>query len=55
MVRLVNASGFERLLISLSALLLSILIGAVIILAAGRMTDCGSAVYTLALDRKSVV
>jgi len=48
MVRLVNASGFERLLISLSALLLSILIGAVIILAAGRMTDCGSAVYTLA-------
>ena len=48
MVRLVNASGFERMLISLSALLLSILIGAVIILAAGRMTDCGTAAYTLA-------
>jgi ABC-type uncharacterized transport system permease subunit len=47
--RLVRASGFERFLISGSALVLSVLIGAVIILGAGRMTACESAAYTLAL------
>jgi simple sugar transport system permease protein len=46
--RIVTASGFERLLISLSALVLSILIGAVIVLAAGRMADCSTAAYRLA-------
>jgi len=48
MGRLVRASGFERFLISASALLLSVLIGAVIVLGAGRMTSCGTAAYTLA-------
>ncbi|WP_418771529.1 ABC transporter permease [Halobacterium yunchengense] len=48
MERLVRASGVERFLISTSALLLSVLIGAVIILGAGRMTSCESAAYTLA-------
>ncbi|WP_435096126.1 ABC transporter permease [Halarchaeum sp. P4] len=44
--RLVRASGFERFLISTSALLLSILIGAVIVLVAGRMTTCSTAATT---------
>ena len=48
MERIVTASGVERLLISLSALALSILIGAVIVLGAGRMADCSAAAYRLA-------
>jgi ABC-type uncharacterized transport system permease subunit len=48
MRRLVRATVFERFLISASALLLSILIGGLIILAAGRMTSCQSALYTIA-------
>jgi ABC-type uncharacterized transport system permease subunit len=48
MGRLVRATVFERFLISASALLLSILIGGLIILAAGRMTNCQAAVYTIA-------
>ncbi|MFB6072571.1 MAG: ABC transporter permease [Halobacterium sp.] len=49
MQRLVTASRVERILISASALLLSVAIGAVIILAAGRMTACDTAAYTLAV------
>ncbi|WP_277555401.1 ABC transporter permease [Halobaculum limi] len=45
--RLVEASATERLLISGSALLLSIAIGFVLILVAGRMTSCESAAYSL--------
>jgi ABC-type uncharacterized transport system permease subunit len=52
--RIVTASGVERLLISVSALVLSILIGAVIVLAAGRMADCGTAAYRLALPGRLV-
>ena len=52
--RIVRASGFERFLISASALVLSVLIGAVIILAAGRMTSCESAAYTIAVPGKFV-
>ena len=44
--RLVRASALERSLISVSALVLSILIGFVIILAAGRMTACNAAAAT---------
>ena len=45
--RLVDASASERILISTAALVLSILIGAVLVLVAGRMTTCtaGEAVY----------
>jgi ABC-type uncharacterized transport system permease subunit len=46
--RLVAASPMERVLISTSALVLSILIGGVLVLAAGRMTSCGTAALTLA-------
>ncbi|CQH53816.1 ABC-type transport system permease protein (probable substrate sugar) [Halobacterium hubeiense] len=52
--RLVRASAFERFLISISALLLSVFIGALIILGAGRMTDCSSAAYTIAVPGKFV-
>jgi len=52
--RLVHASAFERFLISTSALLLSVFIGALIILGAGRMTDCASAAYTIAVPGKFV-
>ncbi|MFB6090649.1 MAG: ABC transporter permease [Halobellus sp.] len=47
--RLVNASATERLLISTAALVLSVLIGALLVLVAGRMTTCApsSAVYYL--------
>ncbi len=45
--RLVAASAVERLLISLSALVLSVLVGGMLILAAGRMTTCSSAATTL--------
>ena len=48
LTRLVNASPMERILISTSALVLSILIGAVLILVAGRMTSCSTSAYTLA-------
>ncbi|MDS0298722.1 ABC transporter permease [Halogeometricum sp. S1BR25-6] len=41
--RLVRASAFERFLISAAALFLSIAVGFVLILAAGRMTTCGTA------------
>ncbi|WP_254534824.1 ABC transporter permease [Halomarina litorea] len=41
--RLVRASGTERLLISLAALVLSLLVGTVIILAAGRTATCQQA------------
>ncbi|GAA0535659.1 ABC transporter permease [Halorubrum ejinorense] len=45
--RLVEASATERILISSAALVLSVLIGAVLVLVAGRMTSCtaGEAVY----------
>jgi len=45
--RLVDASASERILISTAALVLSVLIGAVLVLVAGRMTTCtaGEAVY----------
>ncbi|WP_313694701.1 ABC transporter permease [Halorarum halobium] len=46
--RLTHASATERLLISGSALLLSIVIGFFLILAAGRMTACQSAAYSVA-------
>ena len=52
--RLVRASAFERFLISASALLLSVFIGALIILGAGRMTNCASAAYTIAVPGKFV-
>ncbi|MFB6268712.1 MAG: ABC transporter permease [Halobacterium sp.] len=52
--RLVRASGFERFLISGSALLLSVFIGALIILGAGRMTSCETAAYTLAVPGQFV-
>ena len=45
--RLATASAIERILISTAALVLSVLIGAVLVLVAGRMTTCtaGEAVY----------
>ncbi|RLM53588.1 ABC transporter permease [Halobellus sp. Atlit-31R] len=47
--RLVNASATERILISTAALVLSILVGAVLVLVAGRMATCtpAEAVYYL--------
>ncbi|PSQ56201.1 ribose ABC transporter permease [Halobacteriales archaeon SW_8_68_21] len=47
--RLVEASATERILISTAALVLSVLLGAVLVLVAGRMTTCtaGEAVYYL--------
>ncbi|MFC7324634.1 ABC transporter permease [Halorubrum rutilum] len=47
--RLVDASAAERVLISTAALVLSVLIGAALVLVAGRMTTCtaGEAVYYL--------
>ena len=45
--RLVAASATERILISGSALLLSVAIGFVLVLMAGRMTSCASAAYSL--------
>jgi simple sugar transport system permease protein len=44
--RLVRASSTERALISVSALLLSIAVGFVLILASGRMTTCSTAATT---------
>lgn len=44
--RLVRSSAVERLLISLAALVLSILVGTVLILASGRMTTCPTAAAT---------
>ncbi len=44
--RLVHASAFERVLISTAALVLSMIIGIVLILAAGRMTTCSTAATT---------
>ncbi len=46
--RLVRASPAERVLISTSALLLSVFIGGLLVLVAGRMTSCGAAAYTIA-------
>jgi simple sugar transport system permease protein len=45
--RLVTASAAERVLISLASLVLAILVGAVIILVAGRMTACQRAAFVL--------
>ncbi|WP_311173762.1 ABC transporter permease [Halobellus ordinarius] len=47
LARLIDASAAERILISTAALVLSILVGAAIVLVAGRMTTCspGDAVY----------
>ena len=47
LARLADASATERILISTAALLLSILVGAVLVLVAGRMTACtpNEAVY----------
>ncbi|QLG27492.1 ABC transporter permease [Halorarum halophilum] len=47
LARLTRASATERLLISGSALLLSVVIGFFLILGAGRMTSCQSAAYSL--------
>ncbi|QLG64025.1 ABC transporter permease [Halorarum salinum] len=47
LIGLSRASGTERLLISGSALLLSVAIGFLLVLAAGRMTSCGSASFSL--------
>ncbi|WP_224269375.1 ABC transporter permease [Haloprofundus salinisoli] len=44
--RLVRASAFERVLISTAALVLSMFVGVLIILAAGRMTTCATAATT---------
>ena len=44
--RLVRASAVERILISTAALVLSMFVGAIIILAAGRMTTCTTAATT---------
>ncbi|WP_129116792.1 ABC transporter permease [Halegenticoccus tardaugens] len=44
--RLVRASAFERALISLAALALAMLVGIVVVLAAGRMTTCTTAATT---------
>ncbi|MFD1515328.1 ABC transporter permease [Halomarina rubra] len=46
LARLVEASAFERALISLAALVLSIAIGALVILAAGRTATCETAATT---------
>jgi simple sugar transport system permease protein len=46
--RLVRASAVERVLISTSALVLSVIIGGLLILGAGRMTACSTSAYTLA-------
>ncbi|MFW6003135.1 MAG: ABC transporter permease [Halanaeroarchaeum sp.] len=43
LARLVRASATERILISSASLLLSVLVGFVLILAAGRMTSCSTA------------
>ena len=45
--RLVHASAFERFLISAASLLLSMVVGIVLILMAGRMTSCSTAGTTL--------
>ncbi len=45
--RLVRASGVERALISLASLVLAVLVGTVLVLAAGRMTSCGTAAFVL--------
>jgi simple sugar transport system permease protein len=47
MRRLANASATERFLLSFAALTLSILVGTVLILAAGRATSCDAAALTL--------
>ncbi len=47
LLRLVEASAVERFLISFAALLLSMAVGAVIILAAGRTATCERAAFTL--------
>ncbi|SEO78378.1 nucleoside ABC transporter membrane protein [Halogranum amylolyticum] len=44
--RLVRASAFERILISTAALVLSMFVGVLLILAAGRMTTCTTAATT---------
>ncbi|WP_330630991.1 ABC transporter permease [Halocatena halophila] len=44
--RIVYASTFERVVISLAALLLSILVGGVLILVSGRLTTCPTAAAT---------
>jgi ABC-type uncharacterized transport system permease subunit len=46
--RLASASGTERVLISVAALALSILVGTALILASGRVAECQTAAYTLA-------
>ena len=47
LVRMANASGTERLALSLAALGLSIVVGTLLILVAGRMTTCQTAAFTL--------
>jgi simple sugar transport system permease protein len=47
LVRLVEASAVERFLISFAALLLSIAVGTVIVLVAGRTATCEEAAFTL--------
>ena len=49
--RLVEASATERALISLASLAASILVGAVIVLAAGRTATCEEAAFVLATPR----
>jgi simple sugar transport system permease protein len=45
--RLARASATERFLLSVAALALSIAVGTVLVLAAGRMTTCGTAAFVL--------
>jgi simple sugar transport system permease protein len=45
--RLAHASTTERFLLSFAALVLSILVGTVLVLAAGRATTCGTAAFVL--------
>lgn len=47
LARLVDASTAERLAISLAALLLSIVVGTVIVLVSGRVTECTTAAFVL--------
>ena len=47
LARLAQASATERLALSLAALLLSILVGTLLILVAGRATTCRTAAFTL--------
>ncbi|MFC7080653.1 ABC transporter permease [Halorussus caseinilyticus] len=48
LARLVDASAFERILISLAALAMSVVVGAVVILVSGWVATCESPVFSVA-------